>query len=538
MALTGTDRREDGEEGAAVEGRGTGRSRGNRGNRGNRENRENTVLFAAALLVAVGGLIYELILGTAASYLIGDSVLSFSLATGITLFGMGVGSLLVGRVRGAPATVFAVNEILLGLVGGNSVAVLYAAFGLTRMHWWVFGTVSLLIGILIGLEIPLLVKTFAQFGRRSSVELLSKVLAIDYFGALIASLVFPLVLLPRLGLMRGAYLVGALNVAVAMVVLHQVDAPRRVIAAGTVAAVALTGLYCGASRLERTIDTRIYSDPIVYYQQTSYQKIVLTKYGQDLRLYLNGQLQFSSLDEARYHETLSAGAMTSVADPARVLILGGGDGLLAREVLRYDAVEHITVVDIDPGVTELARTNPLLTRQNGGSLSDPRVEVVNEDAFGFTAEAEQDYDVVLVDLVDPSNEKLAKLYSVELYRQIDALLAADGVMVTQATSSFFSPHAFSIVASTVSAGQPDRRVYPYSTNIPSFGEWGFVLSTRDPGQLLAGALPSGLTYQSAPLLRFIVVDNPPTTEPSEPSTLLHPRIVETYNSDMRQWRYY
>ena len=192
----------------------------------------------------------------------------------------------------------------------------------------------------------------------------------------------------------------------------------------------------------------------------------------------------------------------------------------------------------DVEVTELARTNPLLTRQNGGSLSDPRVEVVNEDAFGFTAEAEQDYDVVLVDLVDPSNEKLAKLYSVELYRQIDALLAADGVMVTQATSSFFSPHAFSMVASTVSAGQPDRRVYPYSTNIPSFGEWGFVLSTRDPGQLLAGALPSGLTYQSAPLLRFIVVDNPPTTEPSEPSTLLHPRIVETYNSDMRQWRYY
>lgn len=500
--------------------------------------RENVALFTAALLAAIGGLIYELILGTAASYLLGDSVLSFSLATGITLFGMGIGSLLASRVHGAPATVFAVNEILLGLVGGNSVLILYAAFGLTRVYWTVFGAISLLIGILIGLEIPLLVKTFAQFGRGSSVELLSRILAIDYFGALIASLLFPLVLLPQLGLMRGAYLVGALNVAVAMVVLRLVDASRRVIAAGTAAAVALVGLYCGASRLERGIDGRIYGDPVVYYEQTPYQKIVLTKYGEDLRMYLNGQLQFSSLDEARYHETLSASAMTSVADPARVLILGGGDGLLAREVLRYDDVERVTLVDIDPSMTELARTSPVLTEQNNGSLSDRRVEIVNADAFSYTAEAGQTYDVVMVDLVDPSNEKLAKLYSVEFYRQIDALLAGDGVMVTQATSSFFSPHAFSMVASTVAAGQPDRGVHPFTVNVPSFGEWGFVLSTRTPEQLLAGPLPDGLVYQSDRLLHFLMVDDPPSVEQTEPSTLLHPRIVETYNNDMTQWRYY
>jgi len=474
--------------------------------RDDRGGRENTALFAAALLVAIGGLIYELILGTAASYLVGDSVLSFSLATGITLFGMGIGSLLASRVHGAPATVFAVNEILLGLVGGNSVLILYAAFGLTRVYWTVFGAISLLIGILIGLEIPLLVKT--------------------------------LVLLPQLGLMRGAYLVGALNVAVAMVVLRLVDASRRVIAAGTAAAVALVGLYCGASRLERGIDGRIYGDPVVYYEQTPYQKIVLTKYGEDLRMYLNGQLQFSSLDEARYHETLSASAMTSVADPARVLILGGGDGLLAREVLRYDDVERVTLVDIDPSMTELARTSPVLTEQNNGSLSDRRVEIVNADAFSYTAEAGQTYDVVMVDLVDPSNEKRAKLYSVEFYRQIDALLADDGVMVTQATSSFFSPHAFSMVASTVAAGQPDRGVHPFTVNVPSFGEWGFVLSTRTPEQLLAGPLPDGLVYQSDRLLHFLMVDDPPSVEQTEPSTLLHPRIVETYNNDMTQWRYY
>ena len=166
------------------------------------------------------------------------------------------------------------------------------------------------------------------------------------------------------------------------------------------------------------------------------------------------------------------------------------------------------------------------------------MEIVNADAFSYTAEAGQTYDVVMVDLVDPSNEKLAKLYSVEFYRQIDALLAGDGVMVTQATSSFFSPHAFSMVASTVAAGQPDRGVHPFTVNVPSFGEWGFVLSTRTPEQLLAGPLPDGLVYQSDRLLHFLMVDDPPSVEQTEPSTLLHPRIVETYNNDMTQWRYY
>ena len=156
--------------------------------------KENIALFAAALLVAIGGLIYELILGTAASYLVGDSILSFSLATGITLFGMGVGSLLVRHIRWHPATSFAVNEILLGLVGGNSVLLLYSAFSLSKLHWPVFALISLVIGVLIGLEIPLLVKMFTRYGRPSSVELLSKVLAIDYFGALVASLIFPLFL--------------------------------------------------------------------------------------------------------------------------------------------------------------------------------------------------------------------------------------------------------------------------------------------------------------------------------------------------------
>ena len=230
--------------------------------------------------------------------------------------------------------------------------------------------------------------------------------------------------------------------------------------------------------------------------------------------------------------------MTSVKDPTHVLVLGGGDGLLAREILRYPSVKDVTVVDIDPGVTDLARSNRLLKDLNQASLSEPRVSVVNDDAFTYVRDSGTTYDVVLVDLVDPSNERLAKLYSTEFYRNVETRLAPEGVMVTQATSTFFSPHAFSTVASTVAAAQPDRQILPFSINIPSFGEWGFILSTRTPQNLISQPLPEGLTYQDRKTLEFIMRTKPARTETMEPSTLLHPRIVEVYNRDMRQWRYY
>lgn len=502
------------------------------------QSRENTALFAAALLVAIGGLVYELILGTAASYLIGDSILSFSLATGITLFGMGVGSLLVRAIRWRPATSFAVNEILLGLIGGNSVLLLYAGFSFTKLHWLIFSLISLLIGVLIGLEIPLLVKMFTALGRKSSVELLSKILAIDYFGALVASLVFPLLLLPHLGLMRSAYLIATLNIVVAVMILLQLKASRRVLAAGGVAAVLLIGLFFAASWLERTIDARSYRDPVVLYRQSPYQKIVMTQYGQDRRLFLNHHLQFSSLDEARYHEALAHVALSSVAAPKTVLIMGGGDGLLAREVLKYDSVERIDLVDIDAEVTTLGREHHLLREVNSDALRSPKVSIINQDAFLYAFETAARYDAVLIDLVDPSNERLAKLYSEQLYRQVTHLLRPQGVMLTQATSSFFSPRAFQTVASTVAAAQPGRHVIPFSINVPSFGEWGFVLSAPSRQAVLAQPLPPGLRHYRKSMLEYAVLTEPHQLERLPTSSLLHPRIIEVYTADMRQWRYY
>ncbi|MFJ2301138.1 polyamine aminopropyltransferase [Oerskovia paurometabola] len=518
---------------------------------------DKPTVFAAALLVAVGGIIYELILGTAASYLFGDSVVAFSVATGLTLFGMGIGSLLATRLATNPGLNFVRNEVSLALLGGSSVLILYAAFSLTEVYWLVFVLLSLALGVGIGVEIPLLVALLKEHGRDESVGLLSKVLAVDYFGALAASLLFPFVMLPYLGLMRTAYAVALLNVLVAVFMLRRMGRRTRWTWLARLTVVFLVVCFAASSAIEGAINTRLYQDPVVRYESTAYQKLVLTSFGDDVRLYLSDQLQFSSLDEARYHETLAHATLTSVAAPASVAILGGGDGLLAREVLRYPSVREVTVVDLDPAVTELARTDRLVSELNEHSFDDPRVRVVNGDAFRFMDTTDQTFDAVLIDLVDPSNERIAKLYSTEFYAMVANHLRPGGVYATQATSSYFTPHAFWQVASTVRAGSPGRTVVPLSVNVPSFGEWGFVLSLPPAGQgeatadgtlgpdggarlFAATPLPEGLRFHTLDSLRATATlagDHPGPEVEMQASTLLSPVVYRTYQQDMSRWRY-
>lgn len=501
---------------------------------------DRPTVFAAALLVAVGGIVYELILGTAASYLVGDSVLAFSLATGVTLFGMGLGSLLAPRLPGPSAIAFVRNELALGLVGGSSVLVLFWAYGSTSLYWPVFVLLSLAIGVGIGVEIPLLVALLKEHGRDTSVALLSKVLALDYLGALLASLLFPFVLLPSLGLVRTALAVAILNVGVALFMLARLGHHPRWTWSTSSALVALVAVFAVSSGVEAALSTRLYQDPVIATATSRYQKIVVTEFQGDVRLYLDDQLQFSSTDEARYHETLAHATLTSVAAPASVAILGGGDGLLAREVLRYPSVREVVVVDLDPAVTDLARSNRLLRDLNGDALDDPRVTVVNADAFGWVRGTDATFDAVLVDLVDPSNERIAKLYSAEFYSAVAAHLRPGGAMVTQATSTYFTPHAFWQVVATMDAGAPGRTVVPIGVNVPSFGEWGFALSLPGAGTslLTSTPLPDGLRFHDATSLGATTrLPRDLPARDAAPSTLLSPRIHTTYQGDMEHWRY-
>lgn len=435
------------------------------------------ILLVSVLVVATCGLIYELLAGTLASYLLGDSVTQFSTVIGTYLFAMGVGSWLSRHVRSGEMAVFVRVEILIAALGGWSAAGLFLLFPLVGDFRVALYALVMTIGVLVGLEIPLLIRILRH--RFAFRELVSNVLTYDYVGALIASLLFPLVLVPKLGMIRTGFVFGLANVAVAIALLIALRRQERIwrdmIAAVLVAASLLGGLAF-ADRLQRWSEVAFYNEPVVYARSTPYQRIVLTRQDGDLRLYLNGNLQFSTRDEYRYHEALVWPVLGRVAAPRQVLILGGGDGLAAREVLRDGRVGHVTLVDLDPEMTRLFRDTPQLARLNAGALASPRLTMVNADAFRWVREQRRNFDAIIVDFPDPTEFSLGKLYTESFYREVARLLAPGGVMTVQSTSPLIAPRSYWTVASTLEAA--GLTVRGYHAYVPSFGEWGFTMAAH------------------------------------------------------------
>lgn len=435
------------------------------------------ILLVSVLVVATCGLIYELLAGTLASYLLGDSVTQFSTVIGTYLFAMGVGSWLSRHVRSGEMAVFVRVEILIAALGGWSAAGLFLLFPLVGDFRVALYALVMTIGVLVGLEIPLLIRILRH--RFAFRELVSNVLTYDYVGALIASLLFPLVLVPKLGMIRTGFVFGLANVAVAIALLIALRRQERIwrdmIAAVLVAASLLGGLAF-ADRLQRWSEVAFYNEPVVYARSTPYQRIVLTRQDGDLRLYLNGNLQFSTRDEYRYHEALVWPVLGRVAAPRQVLILGGGDGLAAREVLRDGRVGHVTLVDLDPEMTRLFRDTPQLAQLNAGALASPRLTMVNADAFRWVREQRRHFDAIIVDFPDPTEFSLGKLYTESFYREVARLLAPGGVMTVQSTSPLIAPRSYWTVASTLEAA--GLTVRGYHAYVPSFGEWGFTMAAH------------------------------------------------------------
>ncbi len=459
------------------------------------------ILLLSVLVVATCGLIYELLAGTLASYLLGDSVTQFSTVIGAYLFAMGVGSWLSRYVKGDELRVFVRVEVLIALLGGWSAAALFLLFPLVSDFRLALYGLVLAIGMMVGLEIPLLIRILQH--RFAFRELVSNVLTFDYVGALVASVLFPLLLVPQLGMIRTGFVFGLANVSVAIALLVILPRSRRnaadLAAALLVAASLIAGLVF-AERLQRWSEVAFYQEPVIYARSTPYQRMVLTRRNGDIRLYLNGNLQFSSRDEYRYHEALVWPVLGRVANPAQVLVLGGGDGLAAREILRDARVRQVTLVDLDPEMTRLFRDTPQLAALNGHALASPRISVHNADAFRWVKQAQGRYDAVIVDFPDPTEFSLGKLYTEHFYREVARLLAPGGVMTVQSTSPLIAPRSFWTVATTLEAAGLTAR--GYHAYVPSFGEWGFTMAAHGPIPPLAG-LPPGLrflTLKSEPLL--------------------------------------
>lgn len=437
------------------------------------------ILQLSVLVVALCGIVYELTIATISSYLLGNSVYQFSITIGLFMFAMGLGSYLTRLMTNDLVARFVIIEIAISLAGGMSSVLLFVVFPFGTLYAPVMYTLIIVIGVLVGLEIPILTRVLSRTGGlRQSI---ANVLSLDYFGALIGSVAFPLLLLPLLGLFRSSFAIGLLNVAVAalnIVVFSKLF--RRPAMLGIVTGVVGGLLVAGmvfASVITSYAEGQLFSDRIIYTQQTPYQRIILTQEestGQH-RLYLDGHIQFCERDEYRYHEALVHPIMSIPGVRRQVLILGGGDGLGAREVLKYDDVETIDIVDIDPAMTDLCRTFPALRRLNGDSLRNPKVAIHNTDAFDFVRKTSRKFDRVIVDFPDPHNEALGKLYSVEFFKLLRRCMSDDATFVTQSSSPFVTPEVFWSIAKTIGAAGMDP--YSYQVQVPSFGGWGFTLAS-------------------------------------------------------------
>lgn len=452
------------------------------------------ILLVSVFVVATCGLIYELLAGTIATYLLGDSVTQFSTVIGTYLFAMGIGSWFSRYIDGRLLAWFIRIEIIIAAIGGTSAAALFLLFPLVDDFRPILYGLVLLIGFLVGLEIPLLIRILKD--EFSFGDLVSNVLTYDYIGALAASLLFPLVLVPFVGLIRAGFVIGFVNILVALLLVFRLRKDRALLTeriASVLVALMLVSGAIGSEALQRASEASLYNDKLIYATSSNYQRIVLTQRKGDIRLFLDGNLQFSSRDEYRYHESLVWPALARSASPRRVLILGGGDGLALREVLRDTDVVRVTLVDLDPAITELFSTAPVLQRLNGYAFEDPRVEVINADAFTWSRDADRRFDVILVDLPDPTNYSIGRLYSYEFYRNLGALLAEDGLMTVQSTAPYVSTKSFTMIGKTLSAA--GFETMPYHTYVPSFGDWGFTLASHSSvGEL--GELPRFLRYYS------------------------------------------
>jgi spermidine synthase len=461
---------------------------------------KSTLLLLSVFVIATCGLIYELVAGTLASYLLGDSITQFSTIIGTYLFAMGIGSYLSRYINKDLIVWFIQIELLVGLVGGFSSTVLFIVFDQVVYFRVILYAIVSLTGMFVGLEIPILMRILQE--KFEFKELVSEVFTFDYIGALLASLIFPLFFVPHVGLIRTSLFFGLINTAVALWVIYTFKAEIKrvrslVMVAWLVFAIMITCFVC-ADAIQNYSESMAYHDKIIISKSSPYQRIVVTNNKKELRLFLNGNLQFSTMDEYRYHEALVHPIMSNVTDRDTVLVMGGGDGMAVRELLKYPEIKKIILVDLDHVMTDLFKTHPALARLNDHSFSDARVEVINDDAFIWALNQQKKFSTIIIDFPDPSNFSLGKLYSSSFYNRLYELLKPNGCTVIQSTSPYFAPLSFWCVNATLK--KSGFKTLPYHTYIPSFGEWGYIIGYKENFNQ-AKAYPEGLKYVTPDLFK-------------------------------------
>jgi spermidine synthase len=479
--------------------------------------RHMAAVYLVTLVVAMCSIVYELLLAQTLSALLGNTVLRYSLTIGCYLGALGTGALLCGSQPADAARRLTRIEIALSALGGLSVPAFYFIDMVQRYlvvtgagtPWQSIGPVLfavltfgviIVIGLLSGFEVPLLIALGDEARPRSA----NRVLGVDYFGSLLGSVLFPLVLLRSLGLLTTAFVVALLNVAAAFLLIAWRPSPPRfrLTAACTGVAAVLVVALTGSSALEQYFLKKFYfykdnvslsslvrpqpERPTVARYRSPYQTIDVfhsplerqwlydrirrtaddDSYPRDLWLYLNRDYQVYSGSEEVYHEWFVHAPVQAVgARPRAVLVLGGGDGIAIREILKYDP-ERIVHVEIDPEMLRLAREDPVLSAMNDSLRQDGRVEQVQDDAFHWLRTARGQFDAIYIDFPAPRDYNVAVLYSREFYSMVRHHLTPDGFVAID-TPSGWCGHArnlWGIYSSTLRAAG-FRTVVPLASHI-------------------------------------------------------------------------
>ena len=442
---------------------------------------KSNVLKIALFATGLAGIVAEYVLSTLATYFLGNAVIQWTMIVSIMLFSMGLGSRISKVFKENLLQKFILIEFTLSFFSAFSALFVYTIAAFTSYTGVIIYLLCIIIGLLIGMEIPLVIRLNSSY-QTLKVNV-SSVLEQDYYGSLAGGVFFAFVGLPILGLTYTPFILGTVNflVAVGLIAILWGEITSRLkkqlsIASSSIAVILLIGFFVSQPIILFGEQKR-YQDKIIYSEQTKYQKIVLTQWQDDYWLYINNNQQLSTLDEVMYHEPLVHPVMTLHPNPTNILVLGGGDGCAVREILKYPDVEKITLVDLDPAMTELGLTHPVLTKLNNNALNNEKVSILNEDGFIFMEQSKEFYDVVIVDLPDPNTVELNQLYTQEFYSLIHRKLRPNGLLITQAGSPYFATKAYLCIDKTMaSAGFATQKLH---NQIVTLGEWGWVLGIKN-----------------------------------------------------------
>ena len=429
----------------------------------------------------MSGIVAEYILSTLATYFLGDSVFQWTMILSIMLFSMGLGSRISKSFKTSLLQKFIYIEFALSVLSAFVSIIAYSASAYYSNPAFLIYAMSIVIGLLIGMEIPLVIRLNDQYEElRVNV---SSIMEKDYYGSLLGGVFFAFVGLPYLGLTYTPFVLGMINFLVACgllwILLPKFEQQIRKQLA-LLAAFIFIFIGSGAMLAKPIIhygETVRYKDKVIYEEQSKYQKIVITQSKGDFWLFINGNQQLSSIDEVMYHEPLVHPVMKLSAQPKNVLVMGGGDGGAVREILKYSAVEKITLVDLDPAMTRLGQENDLMLEMNQGAMNHPKVNILNEDGYTFLEQNKTFYDVIIIDLPDPKSIELGRLYSFEFYSMCYKRLRKNGVIITQAGSPYYAANAFYCIDKTMS--KAGFSTAPLHNQVVTLGEWGWILGAKN-----------------------------------------------------------